>query len=247
MNEQNTEQTSRETKPVTLRIAMTGPPGAGTEEAMRALHSVVPADQRGELVKIPSGDDELLGLDLYSFNLYEGDVPVIIRMMANPGESTNSETMRRLFSKADGILFFAGYSSIDDINETRNRIVNTLEQTGRDPDAVPFVVTASDGQDTGPGIDELAERLNVQPDAILPVEPETGRGVFHALHTLIEHLVRGVDSKTVQGLPMQKRAGTRAPDDSDLFMPDDKILSRDRDKDEEKRPGLFGLFGRKKK
>ncbi len=90
------------------KIVFAGPPGSGKSTALRAIHSRLDPDSRGELLAPAESDGRTIFFDLLTIELGTiGDRPFRLQLLTAPGEAGRTVLRRTVLRGADAVVFVA--------------------------------------------------------------------------------------------------------------------------------------------
>ncbi len=172
------------------RIVYCGPSECGKTSILEALARLIPARQRGKLVRLATETDRTLYFDHMVVDL--NDVPgghgvVRIDLFTVPGQSFYAPARRRVLRDAEGIVFVADsrrerlHANLEALAE----VVASVQDAGRDVEVIPAVLQLNKRDAfTAMPVAELLVALGCAEEPHFEAVARTGVGVLETLRDI---------------------------------------------------------------
>jgi mutual gliding-motility protein MglA len=183
---------------IDLKIVYCGPAMCGKTTNVQHIYKMLPPQQRGELVSLPTINDRTLFFDFLSIESdYVRGFKTRFHIYTVPGQVHYSLTRRAVLIGADGVVFVAD-SQTDKLQDN----IESLEDLGehlrfykKDLTTFPFVLQYNkrDLPDIMP-VDTLDARLNTLYVPAFESSAITGMGVANTLNAIRKIVLKHMES-----------------------------------------------------
>lgn len=176
------------------KLVYYGPPLGGKTTNVEQIHGRIPAKNRSELVSVKTRKDRTLFFDFMQMDLNEiNGLKPKFKLYTVPGQVYYEATRKLVLRDVDGIIFVAD-SSIKRLAANRRTLQDMwrqLEELGRSPDEIPFVLQCNK-QDLPDAVDSklLARFLNLGDAVNIPAVATEGQGTSETLKSVIGQVIR---------------------------------------------------------
>jgi len=184
----------REGAEVNARIVYWGIEGSGKSTNLRAIHSKLRPDHRGELRSVPTRLDPTVRYDALPIELGQiGGVRTRIQILTVPGAAEHAPTRKHLLDQADGIVFVVDTrrDRIEENLSSLEELRGALESYGRALEEIPLVVQYNHRDQSDPyALEDLHRKLGMRSVAAFEAVAPTGSGVLQTLTTISKRVIR---------------------------------------------------------
>jgi hypothetical protein len=204
----------REGAEVNARIVYWGIEGSGKSSNLRAIHSKLRPDHRGELRSVPTRLDPTVRYDALPIELGQiGGVRTRIQILTVPGAAEHAPTRKQLLDQVDGIVFVVDTrrDRIEENISSLEELRGALESYGRALEEIPLVVQYNHRDQSDPfALEELHRKLRMRSVAAFEAVAPTGSGVLQTLTTISKRVIRHL-RKRADGERAAKAGAETAP------------------------------------
>jgi signal recognition particle receptor subunit beta len=204
----------REGAEVNARIVYWGIEGSGKSTNLRAIHSKLRPDHRGELRSVPTRLDPTVRYDALPIELGQiGGVRTRIQILTVPGAAEHAPTRKQLLDQVDGIVFVVDTrrERIEENISSLEELRGALESYGRALEEIPLVVQYNHRDQSDPfALEDLHRKLGMRSVAAFEAVAPTGSGVLQTLTTISKRVIRHL-RKRADGDRAAKAGAESAP------------------------------------
>lgn len=215
---------------VTARIVYWGAEGSGKTSSLRAIHSKLKADHRGDIKQVPTRLDPTVTFEEFPIQLGTlNGTPTQLRVIAVPGAPGLAHTRKQLLDEIDGVVLVldARAERLDDNVASVAELRESLGAYGRSLDEIPVVVQYNKRDLGDPfAIEELHRRLGLPDAAVFETIATDTTGVLQALTTISKRVVRVLRDRHIEPEPVAPAQRMAAPTARSMPAPIDGIGRR---------------------
>lgn len=187
MPEQNATQ-------LVFKLVYYGPAQSGKTTNLLRLHDLLAPELKGEIMTMETQDDRTLFFDLLPLGFRAPSGLLIkCRLFTVPGQVAHDGTRKAVLSRADGVVFVADGSRVQETNNAASftSLAQNCARVGIDFQQLPLVVqfNKSDLPDAVPP-EEIRQRWAQAPWPLLFATALTGQGVTETFVALLRQLYR---------------------------------------------------------
>ncbi len=191
---------------VTARIVYWGAEGSGKTSSLRAIHSKLKADHRGDIKQVPTRLDPTVTFEEFPIQLGTlNGTPTQLRVIAVPGAPGLAHTRKQLLDEIDGVVLVldARAERLDDNIASVAELRESLGAYGRTLEEIPVVVQYNKRDLGDPfAIEELHRRLDLPGAAVFETVATDTTGVLQALTTISKRVVRVLRDRHIEPEPV---------------------------------------------
>ncbi|MBX3248986.1 MAG: gliding motility protein [Myxococcales bacterium] len=202
------------TRELLVKLVYYGPGLGGKTTCLQHLHSIAPAETRGQLVSLATPVDRTLYFDFLPLRgpQVRGH-HVRLQLFTVPGQVYFNATRKLVLTGADGVVFVADSQRerLDANLESLENLAANFHEQGRDLADVPLVLLYNK-QDLPRVLmpDELDVRLNPSGRPRFGSVATRGDGVVAGLDRLVELVIEDLEARGTFGGPESLRAPSRS-------------------------------------
>jgi len=198
-------ETNAEGAVVNARIVFWGIAGSGKTANLRAIHSKLRPDHRGEMREVPTPFDPTITYEELPIRLGEiAGVRTQIYLVAVPSSPEQAPTRKHILDQVDGIVLVLD-SQRERIQENAasvRELRKFLADYGRSLEDLPLVVQYNKRDLADPYfLEELHRELDLGPTTVFETVATENTGVLQTLSTISKHVIRTLRERGVEEKP----------------------------------------------
>jgi signal recognition particle receptor subunit beta len=194
---------------VKARIVYWGIEGCGKSANLRAAHSKLRPDHRGDIREEPSRLDPSVTYEVLPISLGEiAGMKTQIEMISVPGGADQAPMRKQLLDQVDGVVVVVdGTASIEDNTAAIDELRQALAAYGRRLDSMPVVLQYNKRDVADPyAMDDIHRKINLGDAPVFEAVATDGTGVLQTLSTISKRVIRSLREQEVGSRPPEPSA-----------------------------------------